>query len=135
MLAGVAATGEEEVFSIMSAGIFFFDANIPQRQRNYGPRSQNGQKMLRAELVSACGESVRSRLKREEEETEGGGKKRKKNVLRSSLESGSDVLRASAAAAREGGCGSVRASVCVRVSETLRVWLLFISPAARERLV
>lgn len=78
MLAGVAATGEEEVFSIMSAGILFFDANIPQRQRNYGPRSQNRQKMLRAELVSACGESVRSRLKREEEETGGGGKKKKK---------------------------------------------------------
>lgn len=29
MLAGVAATGEEEVFSIISAGIFFFE-NIPQ---------------------------------------------------------------------------------------------------------
>lgn len=38
MLAGVAATGEEEVFSIMSAGIFVFVANIPQMQRNYGPR-------------------------------------------------------------------------------------------------
>lgn len=39
MLAGVAATGEEEVFSIMSAGIFlFFVANIPRVQRNYGPR-------------------------------------------------------------------------------------------------
>lgn len=37
MLAGVAATGEEEVFSIMSAGIFFFVANIQQMQRNYGP--------------------------------------------------------------------------------------------------
>lgn len=30
MLAGVAATGEEEVFSIISAGIFFFIGNIPQ---------------------------------------------------------------------------------------------------------
>lgn len=29
MLAGVAATGEEEVFSIISAGIFFI-GNIPQ---------------------------------------------------------------------------------------------------------
>lgn len=78
MLAGVAATGEEEVFSIISAGIFFFVANIPQMQRNYGPRSQNRQKMekemLRAALVSACAESVHSRLKREEEETDGGGK-------------------------------------------------------------
>lgn len=54
MLAGVAATGEEEVFSIMSAGIFFFDANIPQRQRNYGPRvtkiSKKGKRNQRCEL-------------------------------------------------------------------------------------
>lgn len=32
MLAGVAATGEEEVFSIISAGIFLL-RNIPQNHR------------------------------------------------------------------------------------------------------
>lgn len=32
MLAGVAATGEEEVFSIISAGIFFY-GNIPGKYR------------------------------------------------------------------------------------------------------
>lgn len=36
MLAGVAATGEEEFFSIISAGIFFIK-NIHKTTANYGP--------------------------------------------------------------------------------------------------
>lgn len=54
MLAGVAATGEDELFSIMSAGIFSFDANIPQMQRNYGPRLENGQRKMDEEKKKSC---------------------------------------------------------------------------------
>lgn len=37
MLAGVAATGEEEVFSIISAGIFFYRKISHKTTANYDP--------------------------------------------------------------------------------------------------
>lgn len=42
MLAGVAATGEEDDFSIMSAGIFTVKSIIPQNAAKYGPPMQKG---------------------------------------------------------------------------------------------
>lgn len=41
MLAGVAATGEEEVFSIISAGIFLSELSH-KTTANYGPLSGKG---------------------------------------------------------------------------------------------
>lgn len=73
-------------------------------------------------------------LREEKKKNEEGKKKEKCPELEFRIRFGCDVLRASAAAARQADAAPcVRA--CVRVSETLRVWLLFISPAARERLV
>lgn len=82
MLAGVAATGEEEDFSIISAGIFFFVANIPQMQRNYGPpvpkKGGRGKRKKGCELrvcqLAAIQSTLALREKKKEEEKKRGKK-------------------------------------------------------------
>lgn len=108
MLAGVAATGEEEVFSIISAGIFLSEISHKAAK-------------LRSTGAGLCQLAVFTStraLKKQQQQP--------KKIPEIKLESGWSDARFGS------GCQErMQESVC----RVLRVWLVFISRTARERLV
>lgn len=110
MLAGVAATGEEEVFSIISAGIFLSEISHKAAK-------------LRSTGAGLCQLAVFTSTRALKKTTT---TTTKKKIPEIKLESGWSDARFGS------GCQErMQESVC----RALRVWLVFISRTARERLV
>lgn len=108
MLAGVAATGEEEVFSIISAGIFLSEISHKAAK-------------LRSTGAGLCQLAVFTSTRALKKYNNN-----QKKIPEIKLESGWSDTRFGS------GCQErMQESVC----RALRVWLVFISRTARERLV
>lgn len=135
MLAGVAATGEEEVFSIMSAGIFFrrkYPTNAEKLRSTGNKKTRKRVKETNAAsctCVSACGESVRSRLKREE--GGGGGKKKKCPEIEFRIRFGCVARVGSGCQRKADAAPCVRACVCASVGDPPRVAAIYIARCTR----